>query len=211
MCQLYYITYSCYTHCKTGTKDPMKLIRCELFRDTENLPWDNDRCSDEDGGNGERIPPQTLRLKQRCPTCVTKAVAARVAERKEREEKGRDAEGRGERGEVLRQLRLEEDEDEQLTPRVSQCHFASTNVLVCGQGSGKKVERGVKPDLAAKMEDELKAGASSEEIVDRPAPTPATTPFPPMSMLLSGTLKAGEGSPKFLADSDGSFGLGIYF
>ncbi|KAF7861875.1 hypothetical protein EAF04_007757 [Stromatinia cepivora] len=209
MCQLYCTTYGCYTHCKTGTKDPMQLIRCELFRDIEKLPWDNDRCSDEDGGNGRRISLQTLRLRQRCPTCVTKAVAERVAERKRREEKEKNAERKGERGGVLRQLRLEEDEDEgeEVTPRNNQYHFASTDIPVRGHASGEKVERGVEVDLAAKMGDELKAGGNLEDV----ATTPATNPLSPMSMLLSDTLEAGEGSPKFLADSDGSFGLGIYF
>ncbi|CAD6446207.1 6a769432-1a59-48c0-a3df-dc3c1bc14fce-CDS [Sclerotinia trifoliorum] len=211
MCQRYHITYSCYPQCKTGKKDPLQLVRCELFRDTKNLPWDNDRCSDENGGNGRRISLQRLRLRHRCSSCVTKAVAARVMERNEREERERNAERRGERGDVLRQLRLEEDEEEEVTPKVSQYQFASANFPVCGHDPGGKVNFDVEADLTAKMEDELKAGASSEYIAHRPASAPATPPLSLMPMLLSDTLKMEEGPPEFLADSDGDFGLGIYF
>ncbi|APA08709.1 predicted protein [Sclerotinia sclerotiorum 1980 UF-70] len=211
ICQLYHITYSCYPQCKTGTNEPPQLVRCELFRDTENLPRDNDRCSDEDGGNGKKISVQRLRLRQRCSSCVTKAVAARVVERKEREEGEGGAERRGERGEVLRQLRLEEDEEEDVTPRLSQYPFTSANFRVCGRDSGGKVNCGVEEDLIIKMEDELKAGASFESIDNRSASAPATPPLSPIFMPLSESLELEEGHPEFLADSDGDFGLGIYY
>ncbi|TGO84479.1 hypothetical protein BPOR_0500g00050 [Botrytis porri] len=195
-----------------------------------------------------------LRLKQRCPTCVTKAVAARVAERKAREERERQAERNGERGEVLRQLTMEEDEEEE-TPRVCQQQFADANFSLHTCTPGKKLFWYVEPDeLVADIEDELSYGTGLQKIVesmatkaelspkyhdqnprrltdpiDSPFSTAAitttinnhqdkfpslegnsTTPLSPMSTLLGDTA-SGEGSPKLLDDTKGTFGLGIYF
>ncbi|ESZ95665.1 hypothetical protein SBOR_3966 [Sclerotinia borealis F-4128] len=121
MCRINYITYACLEYCDTGTQT--KREHCDIFLAMKE-PKDN-KCSDKNGGKSTF---QLLQLKQRCRACVSKAVAAKVAERKEREEREKDAERRGERGEVLRQLRLEEDEDQGLTPKVSQNPFAGAGV-----------------------------------------------------------------------------------
>ncbi|KAM0189252.1 hypothetical protein ACHAPC_003261 [Botrytis cinerea] len=248
--------YSCFPSCETGTKQPLDLERCGLFRDIENQTTDTNRCSEARGRNGQKTAFKMLRLRQRCPTCVAKAIAARVAERKVREEKEKEAERNGERGEVLRQLRMEEDEEEEEeTPRVSQHQFADANFLLQTSTPGKKLIWFLEPDeLVADIEDELRDGASFQKIVESMAmkaelslkwqdqnprrltdpnnslsPIAAitattnnqhkklpileddsTTPLSPMSTLLSDTA-SGEGSPKLLGDSEGNFGLGIYF
>ncbi|KAF7925133.1 uncharacterized protein EAE98_007221 [Botrytis deweyae] len=246
--------YSCFPSCKTGTKQPLELERCGLFREIEDLPVDTNRCSEARGRNGQKTESKMLRLKQRCPACVTKAIATRVAERKAREEKERKAERNGERGEVLRQLRMEEDEEEE-TPRFSQHQFTDANFALHTCNPDKKLVWFLEPDeLVADMEDELRNGASFQKIVESMAmkaelslryqdqnprrltnpddslfpmttitatinnnqdKLPSledifTTPLSPMSTLLSDTA-SGEGPPKLLGDTEGNFGLGIYF
>ncbi|KAF5870431.1 uncharacterized protein Bfra_009818 [Botrytis fragariae] len=246
--------YSCFPSCRTGTKKPLELERCGLFREIEDQSIDTNRCSEARGRNGQKTEFKMLRLKQRCPACVTRAIAAKVAERKAREEKERQAERNGERGEVLRQLRMEEDEEEE-TPRISQHQFADPNFPLHTCTPGKKLVWFLEPDeLVADIEDELSDVASFQKIVESMAmkaelslkyqdqnphrltnpndslsPMAAltatinndqdkfpsleddsTTPLSPMSTLLSDTA-SGEGSPKLLGDTEGSFGLGIYF
>ncbi|TGO67591.1 hypothetical protein BOTNAR_0039g00280 [Botryotinia narcissicola] len=134
--------YSCFPSCRTGTKQPLELERCGLFREIEDLSIETNRCSEARGRNGQKTEFKMLRLMQRCPACVTKAVAAKVAERKAREEKERDAERNGERGEVLRQLTMEEDEEEEEeeeTPRASQHQFTDANFPLYTHTPGKKL------------------------------------------------------------------------
>ncbi|KAF7919682.1 uncharacterized protein EAE97_011600 [Botrytis byssoidea] len=248
--------YSCFPGCKTGTKQPLELESCGLFREIEDLSLEVNRYSEARGRNGQKTESKILRLKQRCSACVTKAVAAKVAERKAREEKEREAERNGERGEVLRQLRMEEDEEEEEeTPRASQHQFTDANFPLHTYTPGKKLVWFLEPvELVADMEDELRDGASFQKIVESMAikaqlslqyqdqnphrftnpdgslfPMAAitatidnhqdkfpslednfTTPLSPMSTLLSDTA-SGEGSPKLLGDTEGNFGLGIYF
>ncbi|TGO23655.1 hypothetical protein BPAE_0125g00080 [Botrytis paeoniae] len=145
--------YGCSSSCKTGTKQPLELERCGLFREIEDQSIETNRCSEARGRNGQKTEFKMLRLKQRCPACVKKAIAAKVAERKAREEKERQVERNGERGEVLRQLRMEEDEEEE-TPRVSQRQFADPDFLLHTYTPGKKLVWFLKPDeLLADIED----------------------------------------------------------
>lgn len=100
----------------------MRLAQCVLFDPERNHSVSyNDKCS---GKDGNITTFQVLPLKQRCPTCVRKALAARIAERKNREEREKNAERRGERGEVVRYLRMEDDEEKGLTPLAIQRQFA---------------------------------------------------------------------------------------
>ncbi|KAF7950363.1 hypothetical protein EAE96_007650 [Botrytis aclada] len=158
--------YSCFPSCKTGTKQPLELERCGLFREIEDQSTDTNRCSEAKDRNGQKTEFKMLRLKQRCPACVTKAIAAKVAERKAREEKERQAERNGERGEVLRQLRMEEDEEEE-TPRASPHQFADASFPLHSYSPGKKLVWFLEPDeLVADMEDELRDVASFQKIVE---------------------------------------------
>ncbi|KAF7891763.1 hypothetical protein EAF00_008065 [Botryotinia globosa] len=158
--------YSCFPGCKTGTKQPLELERCGLFREIEDLSIEINKCSEARGRNGQKTEFKMLRLKQRCPACVSKAIAAKVAERKAREEKEREAERKGERGEVLRQLRMEEDEEEE-TPRPSQHQFTDANFPLHTYTPGKKFVLFLEPDeLVADMEDELRDGASFQKTVE---------------------------------------------
>ncbi|RAL67032.1 hypothetical protein DID88_007812 [Monilinia fructigena] len=78
---------------------------------------------------------QILPLRQRCPTCVRKALAERVAERKDREESEKNAERR-ERGErFVRCLRMEDDEEKGLAPIVNQRQLAGAETPAVEQTS----------------------------------------------------------------------------
>lgn len=204
MCVENLYTYSCYPLCKTGRKYPAELIQCELFRDIKNHGIWN-RCSTATTGNGKEMTYGDLKLKQRCPTCVQKAIAARVVERKEREERERDAERRGERGEVLRQLRMEEDEeeDEELTPRVSQ---QFTGYPALGHPPhDTKMNHGSEAVLMKEMEGEPKVEAKPEEVVK------SVSIIADSDKIKDELPGLGDGSPKLLSESDGTFGLGLYF
>ncbi|TEY86446.1 hypothetical protein BOTCAL_0008g00200 [Botryotinia calthae] len=184
--------YSCFPSCETGTKQPLDLERCGIFCDIENQTINTNRCSEARGRNGQKTAFKMLRLRQRCPTCVAKAIAAKVAERKAREEREREAERNGERGEVLRQLRMEEDEEEE-TPRVSQHQFADANFPLHSYTPGNKLIWFLEPDeLVADIEDELRDGASFQKIVES------------MAMKAELSLKWQDQNPRRLTDPNNS-------
>ncbi|KAI9650762.1 hypothetical protein NHQ30_000788 [Ciborinia camelliae] len=197
MCLLNHITYGCFIDCPTKTGSKIELERCGNYRDIANPSNELDRCSEKKAG--QKISFKILRVRQRCPTCVTRAVTERVAERQEREEREKYAERRGERGEVLRCLRMEEDEDEGLlTPRPSAVQRAA------------EMPGSLDVDLAAEMRSRLKTEAGCQDVATTPKSMSGIAATPSM-MLQGDTPTTFEGSPNLLVETQGTLGLGIYF